>query len=127
MVENAQELTHLMSEINPENQLKIERLVLNYHKSLDKIETNLKKEINQCPEPLLLPLQAFASNNQYISTNSHKSHLQIIDKLQNGKLNNTTNSNEKSKPNQNQRSRVKVNSTNNVSKQKVKIESPNKR
>ena len=81
MLENAKELTFLLSEIDPTNQSKIESLIVKYHKSLDFIQTNLKEHINQCPESLLLPLQSFASSNQYISKNAQLSHKQIIGTL----------------------------------------------
>merc|ERR1712228_845881 len=59
----------LLSDLNPEKEKEINVSIGQYHRLLQSIESSLTKQINQCREPLLLPLLPIGHKNQYISQN----------------------------------------------------------
>ena len=59
----------LLSDLSPEKEKEIKASIGEYHRLLQSIESSLTKQINQCREPLLLPLLPIGHKNQYISKN----------------------------------------------------------
>lgn len=59
----------------------LQNLIRNYHSLLSNIETELRKQINQCNEALLLPILPIGHAQQYISEmNGRDVHRKILKK-----------------------------------------------
>merc|ERR1711997_1130467 len=69
LLRNAHLTMVLLSELSPEKEKEIQQAIEQYHRLLQSIESSLKKQIDQCREPLLLPLLPIGHKNQYISKN----------------------------------------------------------
>merc|ERR1712129_11045 len=68
----------LLSDLDAEKENEIKISIGQYHSLLQLIESSLKKQINECREPLLLPLLPIGHKNQYISDDAREIHKKIF-------------------------------------------------
>ena len=68
----------LLQKLDPEKENEIEQSIDNYHLLLQRIELSLTKQINECREPLLLPLLPIGHKDQYISADARPIHKQLF-------------------------------------------------
>lgn len=66
LLRNVHSTMSLLSQIDPEKENEIKEYIAEYHTLLQKIESSLRKQIDQCREPLLLPLLPIGHKNQFI-------------------------------------------------------------
>ena len=66
LLRNVHSTMLMMAQIDPEKENEIKESIAEYHTLLRTIETSLRKQIDQCREPLLLPLLPIGHKEQYI-------------------------------------------------------------
>ena len=78
LLKTAQQTMILLQELDPDKENLIKHSIDTYHHLLQKIESSLTKQINECREPLLLPLLPIGHQNQYISNDARPIHKHLF-------------------------------------------------
>ena len=78
LLKTAQQTVLLLQELDPEKENEIQQSIDNYHLLLQRIELLLTKQINECREPLSLPLLPIGHKDQYISADARSIHKELF-------------------------------------------------
>ena len=78
LLQNTYETMTLLKTLDPSKQDELKSRVNEYHLLLQSIQTDLSKQINQCREPLLLPLLPIGHKNQFIARDARDVHKKLF-------------------------------------------------
>lgn len=78
LLKTVQQTMILLQELDSEKENEIKHSIDTYHRLLQKIESSLTKQINECREPLLLPLLPIGHKDQYISSDCRPIHKHLF-------------------------------------------------
>mmetsp|Transcript_47309 Transcript_47309/g.78504 ORF Transcript_47309/g.78504 Transcript_47309/m.78504 type:complete len:123 (+) Transcript_47309:23-391(+) len=82
LLKNAQNTVETLQELDASKEVELTSLVKDYHVLLQSIQSSLATQINECREPLLLPLLPMAHENQFISSHARAVHKKLFDPSQ---------------------------------------------
>eukprot|EP01084_Bolivina_argentea_P064514 117642_1 len=88
LLRNVHSTMILLSQLDSSKEDEIKQSIEEYHQLLQSIESLLTKQINQCREPLLLPLLPIGHKNQYISNDARDIHKKLFSQSKDNKKQN---------------------------------------
>eukprot|EP01084_Bolivina_argentea_P064515 117645_1 len=88
LLRNVHSIMISLSQLDSSKEDEIKQSISEYHQLLQSIESSLSKQINQCREPLLLPLLPIGHKNQYISNDGRDIHKNVFSESKHNKKQN---------------------------------------
>eukprot|EP01083_Nonionella_stella_P090697 253405_1 len=78
LLQNAHTTMLLLTELDPGKEAQLKQSIEQYHQLLQSVESSLTKQINQCREPLVMPLLPIGHKNQFIPSDARDIHKDLF-------------------------------------------------